>query len=142
MCHLTPEGRIAEHSLLQLRAATSTALKSVLCYASTVDREATRLIGPRNFPRHKCSQCDAAYDTLQRKALHEFAAHGIRNARRAAVLEARCPYCEQGFASLETARRHVVGNVCGQVPPQQPAGTEASLGPRTVLQMLQARGGT
>ena len=68
VCHLTPEGRIAEESLLQLRGATSVALQAVLRYSSTVDRETTRLIDPRNFPRHVCSQCGAAYDVAAQGA--------------------------------------------------------------------------
>lgn len=140
-CDLTPAGRIAESTLARLRDASETALEGVLSYTSTAERQQTRLIGPRNRPVHQCSTCAASFDTLQRKALHEYSAHGHRNARRAVVTEARCPYCEGTFASLETARRHVVGNVCGMVPLAPTPAPEARPAATTVLRLLQQQAG-
>ena len=142
-CELTPEGRIAETMLARLRDVDETALEAVLSYVSTAERQQTRLIGPRNRPMHQCGTCDATFDALQRKALHEYSAHGVRNARRAVVTASQRPYCEGTFASLETARRHVVGNVCGLVPAEPTAATfrEERSATATVLQLLQRQAG-
>ena len=81
-CSLNSDGTISDEALCQVREATDKALETVLSYRSTVERQATKLVGPRNAPVHRCAGCTASLAILLRLAPQYCAAHGHRLAPR------------------------------------------------------------
>ena len=132
---LTMEDPPTWDALEQIGQVPDHALRKVLSFESSADRSPTR---PDQGPATACCPyCPARYPTHQRLALHLYSRHGIRNARRALVTSTTCPACGEQFATMETARRHVVRNVCrrvSEVCPGPPTQHEATSRQRKVLQ--------
>lgn len=128
-CEVDERGALTVETLAAVQQLTVSDIEALRTYDSTVERGTTRQYGPPNEPKLQCTLCDKAFDTEQRMALHMFAAHKVKNTWRALIVEPKCPFCHSHFATLETARRHVVKNVCGlrqaPIPPVNPGNPPA-----------------
>ena len=141
-CALTAEGSISEKVLRKVAEATEAQFNALYTFWSSVERGSARFIGPRNLPHHECNRCDMKFDTLQRLAVHMFAAHRQRNPWRALIQEPECPFCQRHFATVEIAKRHVTRNVCGRrvaPPPEADTGMSTAVSQGSLSEWMARR---
>lgn len=71
---------------------------------------------PAGAERFKCRHpnCGVEWDTKRQRACHEWAKHGIANARRTEVLKPVCPDCGRRFTTVTAARLNRQKTSCGK----------------------------